>query len=232
MRVELPLDTLLTAMSLAGCGEPHLVFAGGERYVPPSAADRVRREALDELASLGLATSGGLDRGFEDVLRTLDRPHTEYIAHVRAGDRQYGMLVAVRGRSATIAVREKGSVRLHRVRETDYAAVLVNRLPPAAPAEFTPFSVPRREIRDEPTSQGARELVRILTGSSSGLGYLHVARRPGGDSRTEAPEAICYVDAEAGRVGIAPSDGDHFTVFPGDETRLTGRLAAVRATLR
>ncbi|EHR48877.1 hypothetical protein SacmaDRAFT_0576 [Saccharomonospora marina XMU15] len=232
MRVELSLDTLLTAMSLAGCGEAHLIFAGGERYVPPSATDRVRREALDELAPLGLATGGGLDRDFEDALRTLGQPHTEYIAHVRAGDRQYGLLVAVRGRSATIAVREGARVRLNRARETDYAAMLVALLPAAAPADFTPFSVPRQEIRGEPTSHDARELASILARPSDGLGYLHVARRASGKRRTEATDAVCYVDAEAGRVGIAPTGGDHVAVFPGDETRLTARLAAVRATLR
>lgn len=231
MRVELPLDTLLTAMSLAGCGEPHLIFAGGERYIPPSATERVNREALAELDSLGLATKDGLVRDFEDALRTLDRPHTEYIAHARAGERQYGILVAVRGRSATVAVREDDSVRLNRVREADYAAVLVNQLPSAPPAEFTPFSVPQREIRGEPSSQGARTLASILEGPSGGLGYLHVARRAGGDNRREASEAICYVDAEPGRVGIARTEGEHVTVFPGDEVRLASRLAAVRATL-
>ncbi|MEU3273769.1 ESX secretion-associated protein EspG [Saccharomonospora sp. NPDC006951] len=227
--MELSLHTLLAAMRWAGCGEPHLIFAGGNRYLPPAADDRLKREMLSELTGLGLADGTGLEPDFEHVLRIIDRPYTEYYAYLRAHEQHYGVLVAVQASSAVVASHHAEWVRLDIVADEDLPSVLVSRLPPVTPAEFTPFSV---AAHDYPGYRlEARWLDRILTAPQFGMGHLHAARRTKNGNRTRAKRPVSYLDTEYGRVGIERDTSDYLTVFPGEPGRLASRLAAARSIL-
>ncbi|WP_245959668.1 ESX secretion-associated protein EspG [Prauserella flavalba] len=219
---ELPLHTLLTAMTWAGCGEPHAIFSGGVRYVPPAAARQVDREAFERLTEQGLTVGKALDPDFEDVLHVLDRPHTEYFAHIRSGDTQYGVLVAIRGRSAVLARHRDRTVHLRSLGDRDYPTVLAGQLPRYRPAPVETFSLPKGDLDG---------LARLLD-NPRGMGFLHVARRAGGGERVEAPAPVGYLDSDTGRLGFTHAEGGgHLTVFAGEPGQLAARLTAVRATL-
>ncbi|MEY7970475.1 ESX secretion-associated protein EspG [Saccharomonospora xinjiangensis] len=231
MTVELALHTLLDALAVVGCHTPHAIFAGGARYVPPSATARVSAETTVELAAAGLVAGTRLTPEFEDVLHVLGRPHTEYFAHVRAGGEQHHSLVAARGRSVVVAVRTGERVRLDTATTRDLPGLLVRGLPPSDAAMFEPFLVHNRRSGENPDSlDGTGDLRRLLSLPERGIGYLHVARRPGRGTRVEADGTVYYLDADLGRVGLHRECG-HVTVFPGRPDLLAARVAALRATL-
>ncbi len=237
-KVELTLNTLLTALQQVGGGEPHPVFAGGLRYVPPSSAAGVNRAAFEELSEFGFTQGTGFVSDFEDVLHILDRPHTEYFAYVRSQSEQFGALVAVRGRAAVSAVCRGERVWLQEVGE-DRPGALVAQLPEYRPARFTTFSLPQEEFNRQEVddlfeesparSREARELDEVFQQPYYGLGELHVARRTK-EARTETQDTLTYLDIDAGRVAIATSNR-YITVSPGEPGLLAQRLSSLRAGL-
>ncbi|MFC3449773.1 ESX secretion-associated protein EspG [Amycolatopsis speibonae] len=242
--VEITLDTLLTAFRHAGCGDPHLVFAGGLRYVPPSSRNGEDRAAFEELGGLGFTEGRRLTSDFEDVLHILDRPNTEYYATVRTEAEQYSVLVAVRGRAAVTAICEGGRVWLKGVRTADRAAALVMNLPEYPPARFAPFSLPQddfklttgSELYDEPESRSreARRLDVIFEQPYFGVGFFAAAKRPDGGRRTEAVDGLTYLDLDAGRVAMHVTGSPrnrYITVLPGEPVLLAQKVAALRAGL-
>ncbi|WP_414936037.1 ESX secretion-associated protein EspG [Amycolatopsis sp. cmx-11-51] len=242
--VEITLDTLLTAFRHAGCGDPHLIFAGGLRYIPPSARNGEDRAAFEELGGLGFTEGRRLTSDFEDVLHILDRPNTEYYATVRTETEQYSALVAVRGRAAVTAICEGGRVWLKSVRTADRAAALVLNLPEYPPARFAPFSLPQDNFKlgagsdlydePEPRSREARRLDEVFEQPYFGVGFFAAAKRPDGGKRIEATDGLTYLDLDAGRVAmhVAGSPRNRYiTVLPGEPTLLAQKVAALRASL-
>ncbi|WP_409489899.1 ESX secretion-associated protein EspG [Amycolatopsis sp. cmx-11-12] len=242
--VEITLDTLLTAFRHAGCGDPHLIFAGGLRYIPPSSRNGEARAAFEELGGLGFTEGKRLTSDFEDVLHILDRPNTEYYATVRTETEQYSALVAVRGRAAVTAICEGDRVWLKTVRTADRAAALVLNLPEYPPARFSPFSLPQDDFKlgagsdlyDEPESRSreARRLDEVFEQPYFGVGFFAAAKRPVGGKRVEATDGLTYLDLEAGRVAmhVAGSPRNRYiTVLPGEPTLLAQKVAALRASL-
>ncbi|MEU9690968.1 ESX secretion-associated protein EspG [Amycolatopsis japonica] len=242
--VEITLDTLLTAFRHARCGDPHLIFAGGLRYIPPSSRDGEDRAAFEELGGLGFTEGKRLTSDFEDVLHILDRPNTEYYATVRTEAEQYSVLVAVRGRAAVTAICEGNRVWLKGVRTSDRAAALVMNLPEYPPARFSPFSLPQddfngddgNDLYDEPASRSreARQLDEVFEQPYFGVGFFAAAMRPDGGRRTEATDDLTYLDLDAGRVAMHVSGSPrnrYITVLPGEPTLLAQKVAALRASL-
>ncbi|MGW4831651.1 ESX secretion-associated protein EspG [Amycolatopsis japonica] len=242
--VEITLDTLLTAFRHAGCGDPHLIFAGGLRYIPPSSRNGEDRAAFEELGGLGFTEGKRLTSDFEDVLHILDRPNTEYYATVRTETEQYSVLVAVRGRAAVTAICEGNRVWLKGVRTADRAAALVMNLPEYPPARFSPFSLPQddfngaggNDLYDEPASRSreARQLDEVFEQPYFGVGFFAAAMRPDGGRRTEATDDLTYLDLEAGRVAMHVSGSPrnrYITVLPGEPALLAQKVAALRASL-
>ncbi|RSM71016.1 ESX secretion-associated protein EspG [Amycolatopsis sp. WAC 01375] len=231
--VEITLDTLLTAFRHVGCGDPHLIFAGGLRYIPPSSRNGEDRAAFEELGGLGFTEGKRLTSDFEDVLHILDRPNTEYYATVRTEAEQYSVLVAVRGRAAVTAICEGNRVWLKGVRTSDRAAALVMNLPEYPPARFTPFSLPQDDFKDS-RSRDARWLDDVFEQPYFGVGFFAAAKRPNGEKRTEATDGLTYLDLDAGRVAMHVSGSPqnrYITVLPGDPTLLSQKVAALRASL-
>ncbi|RSN35797.1 ESX secretion-associated protein EspG [Amycolatopsis sp. WAC 01416] len=231
--VEITLDTLLTAFRHVGCGDPHLIFAGGLRYIPPSSRNGEDRAAFEELGGLGFTEGKRLTSDFEDVLHILDRPNTEYYATVRTEAEQYSVLVAVRGRAAVTAICEGNRVWLKGVRTSDRAAALVMNLPEYPPARFTPFSLPQDDFKDS-RSRDARWLDDVFEQPYFGVGFFAAAKRPNGEKRTEATDGLTYLDLDAGRVAMHVSGSPqnrYITVLPGDPSLLAQKVAALRASL-
>ena len=241
-KVELTLNTLLTALRQVGGGDPHPVFAGGLRYVPPSSTSGVNRAAFEELSGFGFTRGGGFVSDFEDVLHVLDRPQTEYFAYVRAQREQFGVLVAVRGRTAVTAFCQGERVWLREAGE-DQPGALVAHLPEYRPARFKPFSLSQEEFNRQEVddlyessparSREARELDEVFQQPYYGLGELHTARRTGG-TRTETQDTLTYLDIDVGRVSIAMTGrpgNKYISVSPGEPGSLAQRLSSLRAGL-
>jgi hypothetical protein len=240
LKAEISLDTLLTALRQAGCGDPHAVFAGGLRYVPPSAAPRIDRAAFEELSAHCFTQGDGFTPEFDDLLHLLDRPATEFFAYARDLTEQIGILVAARGRTAVTAVCQGTRVWLKGVPpDTHPVDALVANLPPFRAAEFTPFTLPQQDFREPPASdvfddaparsRAAQRLDDLLKQRHVGIGQLYAANRVDGQ-RNEAKDSLSYLDVDAGRVGIGLVD-EYITVVPGDPVVLGRKLAALRSSL-
>ncbi|MBN6036180.1 ESX secretion-associated protein EspG [Amycolatopsis sp. 195334CR] len=246
-RAEISLNTLLSAMRWTGYDQPHLVFAGGERYVPPTATAGLDKAAEEELRECGFVTGKGkrLTGEFEDTLHLLNRPPIEYFAHVRTRDESYEILVAGHDRTAVVVVHQDERVWLKPYRGKNAAALLVDHLPDFPAAKFTPFTVPRHEmveqigvsgIYDEKRSRSAeaKELEEIFSVPEYGSGLLHAARWDHRGNRRQAPVGLSYLDIDAGRVGLTsggPLGNEHIVVLPGDRTRLSEKVASLGASL-
>lgn len=244
-KAELSLNTLLTAMRQVGCGEPHQVFAGGLRYVPPSSVNQVNRAAFEELSQYGFTQGDRFTPEFEEVLHLLDRPATEYFAYARDTEEQLGVLVAVQGRFAVTALCQGERVWLKAVSpDTDPVDALVANLPQYAPAQFVPFSLPQDELRHEEghdlyddapaRSRSARRLDEIFGQPYYGVGQIYAAKRVNGGPRTLARDSLSYLDVETGRVAIELSGAPgnrYITVLPGEPALLGQKVAALRAGL-
>ncbi|MEV6441987.1 ESX secretion-associated protein EspG [Amycolatopsis sp. NPDC051716] len=215
------LTTLLTAMRSVGCGDPHPVLAKGLRYVPPSAAKRVGRDAFEELSPYGFVQGDGFTPDFEERLRLIGHPAREYFAYARDTTEQIGVLVAVNRRDKVCVVCRDDQVELTDV-GTHPADALVAALPRYRPADIKPFSLPQEDFRNQPESdvfddaparsREAQELDALFQQPHYGVGQLHT-----GD------KTVSYLDLASGRVGIALADG-YISVLPGEPKTLSQKL--------
>ncbi|MFJ1762285.1 ESX secretion-associated protein EspG [Amycolatopsis sp. NPDC088138] len=235
LKADISLDTLLTALRQAGCGEPHPVFAGGLRYVPPSAARETSRAAFEELSGHCFTQGDGFTPEFDDVLHLLDRPSTEFFAYARDLTEQIGVLVAARGRTAVTAVCQGSRVWLKGVPpDTHPVDALIANLPPYRAADIRPFSLPQQDFREQPAgdvfddaparSRDAQKLDDLVSQQHHGMGQFYAAKQVDGQ-RQEARDSLSYLDVDAGRVGIGLAD-EHITVMPGDPVVLGRKVAA------
>ena len=213
------LHTLLTAMRDVGCGDPHPVLAKGLRYIPPSAAKRVHREAFEELSPYGFIQGDGFTPEFEDVLHLIDNPAERFVAYARDTVEQIGVLVTKRGRTAVSVVCRGEHVELESVSPDVHPVdALISKLPPCKPADIKPFSLPQEDFQkdsdifDETGSREAQELDALFEQPHYGIGQLQAEGT-----------TVSYLDLEAGRVGIAVADG-YISVVPGEPRQLARKL--------
>ncbi len=222
---ELSLTTLLTAMRNAGCGDPHPVLAGGLRYVPPSAAKQVNREAFEELSEYGFTQGDGFTPEFEDVLHLIDRPAQRFYAYARDRAEQIVVLAAGTGRTTLTLACRGDRVALESSLDAHPADALVAKLPPCRPADIKPFTLSQKDFQqpqdvsdifdDAPArSREAQELDALFKKSHNGLGQLYA------DDHT-----VSYLDLDEGRVGIALANG-YISVVPGESNQLSHKLKA------
>lgn len=224
LHADLSLHTLLTAMRDVGCGDPHPVFAGGLRYVPPSAAKRVGREAFEELSEYGFTQGDGFTPEFEDVLHLIDNPAHSFYAYARDLAGQIGILST---RNVTVVCRgDRVTLRSH---DTHPADALVAHLPEYPAANIKPFTLSQEDFKgpqdvsdvfdDAPArSREAEELDSLFQRPHEGLGQLYT-----GDKADDS--TVSYLDLDDGRVGIALADG-YISVMPGDRKKLSQKLKA------
>ncbi|MEV6642007.1 ESX secretion-associated protein EspG [Amycolatopsis sp. NPDC051371] len=225
LKAEFTLNTLLTALRNAGCGDPHPVFAQGLRYIPPSATKTTNREAFEELSHYGFTQGDGFTPEFEDVLHLIDRPKTEFFAYARDTASQIGILVAAQNRTAVSVVCRGETVELAEISpDTHPADALVANLPPYEPAPIKPFSLPQKDFEpheesdifdDAPArSREAQELDALFRQPHFGLGQLYAGTT-----------TVNYLDLTEGRVGVALADG-YISVFPGEPRQLSHKTKA------
>lgn len=224
LNAEFGLDTLLTALRNVGCGDPHPVFAGGLKYIPPSAKRQVDRAAFEELSVYGFTQGDGFTPEFEDILHLIDRPAREFFGYARDTAGQIGVLVAAQGRTAVSLVCRGERVELAGVSpDTHPADALVARLPECRPADIRPFSLPQEEFAspkdesdifdDAPArSREAQELDALFDQPYYGVGQLYAEDK-----------TLSYLDLDAGRVGFAVADG-YISVVPGAPRQLSSKL--------
>lgn len=236
LKAELSLGNLLTAMRTAGCGDPHPVFAGGLRYIPPSIKIHTDRRAFEELSEYGFTQGDGFTPEFDDLLHLLDRPTIEFFAYARDQREQIGVLVAVQGRTAVTALCQGERVWLRGVSPDTYPVdALIANLPPCAAADIKPFSLSQQDFRDEPGSEvfddapgrgrAAQKLDELVKQKPTGIGQFYAAKREEG-LRVEADGSLGYLDVDAGRVGIGVAD-QYISVMPGDPVVLGRKVAAL-----
>jgi hypothetical protein len=236
LKADVSLTTLLTALRAAGCGDPHPVFAGGLRYVPPSLKKHADRAAFEELSEFGFTQGDGFTPEFDDLLHLLDRPMTEFFAYARDQRGQIGVFVAVRGRTAVTAVCQGDRVWLKGVPpDTHPVDALIANLPSCQAADIKPFSLPQQDFREEQgsdvfddapaRSRAAQMLDDLVKEKHHGLGQFYAARREEG-LRIEADDSLGYLDGDAGRVGIGVAD-QYICVMPGDPLVLGRKVAAL-----
>ncbi|WIY03891.1 ESX secretion-associated protein EspG [Amycolatopsis mongoliensis] len=225
LKAEFTLNTLLTAMRNVGCGDPHPIFAGGLRYIPPSARNATNRAAFEELSHYGFTQGNGFTPEFEDVLHLIDRPKQEFFAYARDTEEQIGILVAAQNRSAVSVLCRGETVELAGVSpDTHPADALVKLLPPYEPAPIRPFSLPQDDFKpqvgsdifdDAPArSREAQELDALFQQPHFGVGQLYSGNT-----------SVNYLDLNAGRVGIALAGG-YISVLPGEPKQLSHKLKA------
>ncbi len=212
------LNTLLTAMRHVGCGDPHPVFAQGLRYIPPSATETINQEAFGELSPYGFTQGDGFTPEFEDLLHLIDSAR-ECFGYARDTTGQIGVLVA----TGICVVCRGDQVELTKLDgDTHPADALVARLPDYPPADIKPFSLPHEDFRkapdsdifDEELSREAQELDALFRQPHFGVGQLQTAN-----------QTVSYLDLEAGRVGIAVTNG-YINVLPGKSANLSQTLKA------
>jgi hypothetical protein len=244
--VELSLNTFFAALSWAKCGEPHLIFAGGERYIPPSAQATVNGEAYEELSNLGLVNGNMLTEDFEHTLHVLNNADHEYFAFTRAGDNSHNLLTAISGKFAVTAGHYRECVWIEPSLRENPAESLITNLPDFPAAQFTAFSLTQKEWHDlhadqnpdqnrySPTpvpTRAARKLQAFTQQDCHGLAEIHSSHRKSNGGKEHATNSLAYLDTDAGRVGIQTTgreNNKYINVFPGEPRQLMNRLTGTR----
>lgn len=185
--VELPVTTLVSLIEKANLGEPHAIFAGGERYVSPRFAE----------------AGGRVDERIMDVLALVQRARIEYYGWITHGDATATVLVAATGRTAAVVTRDDDRVRFDRADPDRLVESLVHRLPavPAGRGESISIRVAdygrSAGLLRQPVSARAREARRLdalLRAPRSGGARLYTARRDRAGVRQRAKEWLTVLD--------------------------------------
>ncbi|HEV7652130.1 MAG TPA: ESX secretion-associated protein EspG [Actinophytocola sp.] len=218
--VELPVLALAGLLRRENLGDPHAIFAGGERYVSPRVAGAAEALLREELAGAGL---GGRDalHDFLDTLSLVQRASAEFYGWVSSGDEDTALLVAATGRRAVAVVRNGDRVRFEPADPDRPAEGLVYRLPDVRAGAGDSVSVLDTEFRArgnrEPgsimrrsgsgRSDGARRLDALLKEPRAGGAKLYAAVRDRAGVRTRAAEWLTVLDLAGGRWVVYPTLG-------------------------
>ena len=106
--VSISVFPLLSLMRKENLGEPHAVFAGGERYVSPRFAAQAEQVLQQELAEAGLGDRRDYLE-FVDLVTVVQQATVEYYGWVTAVDEDYSVLVASHGRRAVLLGAVRGA---------------------------------------------------------------------------------------------------------------------------
>jgi hypothetical protein len=216
--VELSVFPLLSLMQKENLGEPHAVFAGGERYVSPRFSAEAERVVLRELAEAGLNERQDFD-SFLDLVNTVQRASLEYYGWVTTTDEAYSVLVAAHGRTAVLVVRSGERVRFERCDLDRMVETFVWRLPDNGIAYGEPFSVRhsdfhaprgraegsvmRRSSAARP--EGARRLDALLKAERVAVAKLYTAKRDMNGVRQRSDRWLTVLDLVDGRWALSVS---------------------------
>ena len=217
-KVELSVYPLLSLMQKEDMGEPHPVFAGGERYVSPRFAKEAERAVQQELRDAGLGERR--DHGeFLDLVGVVQHAHLEYYGWITTTDEAYSVLVASRGRAAVLVVRSGTRVRFEPCDLDRMVETLVWRLPDVAVARGEAFSVPQADFhaprgrsdggvmrRSTPVRpEGARKLDALLKLERVTVAKFYAAKRDAAGVRHRSERWLTGLDTVEGRWALSVS---------------------------
>ncbi|MGB3441838.1 MAG: ESX secretion-associated protein EspG [Actinophytocola sp.] len=240
-KVELSVFPLLSLMQKENLGEPHAVFAGGERYVSPRFSAEAERVVRQELDAAGLGGRREFDE-FVDLVNVVQRATVEYYGWVTTTDEAYSVLVASYGRSAVLVVRSGERVRFERCDLDRMIETLVWRLPDTGVAHGEPFSVRhtdfhaprgraegsvmRRSSAARP--EAARRLDALLKAQRFAVAKLYAAKRDVNGVRHRSDRWLTVLDQADGRWALSVSQmtrGERWiSAAPGTHQYIAGKM--------
>jgi hypothetical protein len=217
--VEISVYPLLSLVQNENLGEPHAIFAGGERYVSPRFADQARRVLRQELDAAGLAGRGDyLD--FLEQVGVVQRAGIEYYGWVTATDEAYAVLVAAAGRSAVTVVRSGERVRFERCAPDRMVESVLWRLPDVGVARGDSFSVRHADFHAKGRAEGsvmrrsaaarpegARRLDALLKARRLSVAKLYAAKRDVNGVRQRSEQWLTVLDVVDGRWALSVAHG-------------------------
>jgi hypothetical protein len=241
--VELPVTVLISLIQKEKLGEPHVILAGGERYVSPrfqQEADRALRQSLDEAR---------VDDDFRDTLALLQRARVEFYGWITAGEETMAALVAGSGRAAVTVIRNDDTVRFEQADPDRLVETLIMMLPevPAGRGEsislragdYAPPPAGQETFLKRPTaarSKEARRLDALLQAPRLGGAKLYAAGRDNAGARLRAKEWITVLDLEQlGRWAVYSTEGQGakaINAVPGTPRMLATKLAELQRSIR
>jgi hypothetical protein len=246
--VEISVFPLLSLIHKENLGEPHAIFAGGERYVSPRYVDEAERVLQQELKDAGLGERGDY-REFVDLVGVVQRATSEFYGWVTSTDEAYAVLVASFGRSAAILVRSGDVLRVERCDVERTTEGLVGRLPDVslgrgdaisvrhvdfhAPRTRAAGSVMRRSTAARP--EGARRLDALLDARRFAVTKLYAAKRDDSGVRQRSEQWLTVLDLVEGRWALSVDQrrGERWiSAAPGTSQVITERLGELARSVR
>ncbi len=239
-KVELSVYPLLSLMRKERMGEPHPVFAGGERYVSPRFAEEAERAVRQELRDAGLGERREYGE-FLDLVSVAQRASLEYYGWVTTTDEAYSVLVASHGRSAVLVVRSGERVRFEPCDLDRMVETLMWRLPDVGVARGEPFSVPQADFhapkartdggvmrRSAPARpEGARRLDALLKLERIAVAKFYAAKRDPSGTRQRSQRWLTVLDTVEGRWALTVAQArrqEWIHVAPGTHQYLGDRV--------
>jgi hypothetical protein len=245
--VELSVFPLLSVIQREKLGEPHTIFAGGERYVSSRFAEEAAQALQRELADAGYGERQDY-LAFIDTLAIVQRAELEYYGWVTATDITYSVLVASVGRVAVTVVRSGDRVVFERGDADRIADSLVYKLPDVGAgkgdliavnaSDFTASlrargSVMRRSSAARP--EAARRLDALLTTQRLSVAKLYAARRDASGVRTRSERWLTVLDLVDGRwaMSVSQARGHRWIhAAPGTDQHVAGKLVELGVSAR
>lgn len=217
-KVELSVFPLLSLMQKESLGEPHAVFAGGERYVSHRFSAEAERGLRSDLADAGLGERRDFDE-FLDLVNVVQQASVEYYGWVTTTDEAYSVLVAAHGRAAVLVVRSGERVRFEPCDLDRMVETLVWRLPDAGVAQGEAFAVRHADFhaprgrgggtvmrRSAPARpEGARRLDTLLNAERRTVAKLYAAKRDMSGVRQRSERWLTVLDLVDGRWAVSVS---------------------------
>jgi EspG family len=246
--VEISVFPLLSLIQNENLGEPHAIFAGGERYVSPRFAAEAERVVQRELKDAGLGERGDyLD--FVDLVGVVQRANIEYYGWVTTADESYGVLAAAFERNAVVLVRSGEHIRFERCDLDRMVEALLWRLPDVAVARGDSFSVrhadmhaPRARVagsvmrRSAPARpEAARRLDALLDARRASVTKVYAAKRDGGGVRQRSERWLTVLDLVEGRWALSVAQKRRelwIHAAPGTSRALGERLLELAESVR
>lgn len=246
--VEFSVVPLLSVVRKENLGEPHAIFAGGERYVSPRFAEEAERVLQQELRDAGLGERSDYLE-FIDLMAVVQQATLEYYGWVTAVGEAYAVLAASVGRDAALVVRRGERVLVERVEIEKMIERLVYRLPDVPvgrgdgfSVSNTDFSAPKNRLAGSLMRRSAsarpelaRRLDALIDAQRLAVTKLYAAKRDARGARTRADQWVTVLDLVEGRwaLTVTTQRGEKWiNAAPGTDQVLAARLTALAGAVR
>ncbi|MDQ3887425.1 MAG: ESX secretion-associated protein EspG [Actinomycetota bacterium] len=249
-RVEFSLLAYDVTWEQADVGPKHPALATPSPGATIEEREMLTRQAMDELAAVGLVHRGQVDRDLLDTWMVLARAQREYYGWFTPdGVGEHAVVVAATGPDAVIGVTDGSALALTPIRPTALVESLILALPGMEPARDRSISVPRGAVdavlhgaEDEDggsvlinTAGGAgrhgtvaRQLADLLRRPRRGGGQFFAAWRNRLGVRIRSRRRLNYLDTTHGRTlltEIPGTDGRSWVLaVAGDDRRFAEQL--------